>query len=49
MALAAVLLAASSQSGKVQAAEDNGNCRTIQVAVDDGYGVSGTISRKVCD
>jgi hypothetical protein len=49
MALAAVLLAASSQSGKVQAAEDNGNCRTIQVAVDDGYGVSGTVSRKVCD
>lgn len=49
MALAAVLLAASSQTGKVQAAQDSGNCRIVQVAVDDGYGVSGTVARKVCE
>ena len=48
-ALAAVLLAASSQAGRVQAAEDVSNCRIIQVSVDEGYGVSGTVDRRICE
>jgi hypothetical protein len=48
LALAAVLLAASSQAGRVQAAEDAGNCQIIQVSADEGYGVSGTFAHKIC-
>lgn len=46
LALAAVLLAASSQTGRVQAAEEN--CQIIQVSADEGYGVSGSVAQKIC-
>ena len=53
LALAAVLIAASSQShvqaAQDQAARDNGNCRTVEVAADAGYGISGTVAQRVCE
>ena len=49
LTLAAFLLAATSQSGSVQAAEDNGNCQVIHVSVDEGYGISGTVQRRICE
>ena len=48
LVLAAVLVTASSQAGRVQAAEDTGNCRIVEVAADEGYGISETVSRRVC-
>lgn len=49
VAVVAVLLASLSPSGKVQAAQESGNCRVAQVAVDDGYGVSGMATLRICE
>jgi hypothetical protein len=50
LALVAVVLATLPQSGRVQAAQESGNCHIVQVvAADDGYGISGSVQRRVCD
>lgn len=49
VAFVAVILATTSPSGSVQAREEGSNCRTVQMAADQGYGVSQTITRHLCE
>ena len=48
LTLGVLLLATTAPSGRVQASEETANCRTIQVPVDNGYGVSAMQTRRVC-
>jgi hypothetical protein len=36
-------------ASSVEAREDGVSCHTVEVAIDEGYGVSQTETRKVCD
>lgn len=49
LAAISVLFATLSQTGRVQAAEDKGACQIVQIAVDEGYGVSGTVAQRICE
>lgn len=40
LAVASLLLATVSQTGRVEAAQEAPNCQQIEMSVDDGYGVS---------
>lgn len=45
------IVATMPSSGRVEARERayHGPCRTEEIALDEGYGVSRTVQRRVCD
>ena len=49
LAAVALLFATLVNTGDVQAAEEKGQCEVVQIAVDEGYGVTGTVAQRICN